>query len=157
MGSSSPRGIQTMTNCPGPPPKSARNRYVVVWWLSRTTSMRGTTWSLLMGGPHGVLDGCDPEVLEDPGGFLEDLVEGPEPARQESRAHRHRHRPRHDVLEGVAPRRDPAHPDHGDVDSRVDVVHRAHADGADRGPAQAAVAVREDGHAGPRGDGHRLA
>src|SRR3990172_5401765 len=114
MGSSSHRGIQTMTNCPGSPPKSARNRYVVVWWPPRTAWMRGTAWSLVMGGPHGVLDGCDPEVLEDPGGFLEDLVEGPEPARQESRADLDRGRARHDVLEGGAPRRAPAPPHHGD-------------------------------------------
>src|SRR5438094_8240853 len=65
IGSSSYRGIQTMRNCPGCPPKSPRNRYVIVVGVSRTSSRIGTTSNLGMGDPDRFRDGGETGLLEE--------------------------------------------------------------------------------------------
>src|SRR5947199_4311074 len=146
IGSSSYRGIQTMRNWPGVPPRSPRNRYVIVVGVSRTISRRGTTCILGMGDPDRLRDRLEAGLLQEGGHLLRDLVEDAEAAREDRGADLDRARPRHDVLEGVPAGADAADADHGDVDLLADVVHGPHADRTDRGAAEPAEAVREGGH-----------
>src|SRR5712692_9059033 len=156
IGSSSYRGIQTIRNWPGCPPRSARKRYVIVVGVSRTTSRSGTTWILGMGDPDRLRDGAEAGVLQEGRHLFRDLVEDPESFRDDCRADLHGACPRHDVLERIPAGPDAADADHGDVDLLADVVHRAHADRAKRGTAQSAEAIRERGHLELRRDRHRL-
>src|SRR5438128_3591411 len=124
--------------------------------VSRTTSRSGTTWILGMGDPDRLRDGAEPGVLQEGRHFFRDLVEDPEPFRDDRRADLHGARARHDVLERILAGPDAADADHGDVDLLADVVHRAYADRANCGTAQAAEAIRERGHLEFRRDRHRL-
>src|SRR5947209_8616456 len=136
MGSSSYRGIHTIRNCPGCPPKSPRNRYVIVVGVSRTSSRIGTTSNLGMGDPDRFRDRAETGFFEEGPHLLDDRVEQREPLRDNRRPDLDGARPGHDVLEGVPPRSDTAHADNGNVDLLADVVHRAHADRSDRRTAQ---------------------
>src|SRR5438552_1812242 len=156
MGSSSYRGIQTIRNWPGCPPRSARKRYVIVVGVSRTISRRGTTWILGMGDPDRLRYGVEARFLEEGGHFLYDFVEDAEAPREDRGPDLDCARAGHDVLQGVATRSDPTDTDHGDMDLLADVVHGPHADRSDRGTAQPAVLVRERRHLQFWGDCHRL-
>src|SRR5438132_322317 len=156
MGSSSYRGIQTIRNWPGCPPRSARKRYVIVDGVSRTTSRSGTTWILGMGDPDRLRDGAEPGVLQEGRHFFRDLVEDLEALRNDRRADLHGARARHDVLERIPAGPDAADANHGDVDLLADVVHRTYAKRTNRGTAQSAEAIRERGHLQLRRDRHRL-
>src|SRR5437016_12113383 len=156
MGSSSYRGIQTMRNWPGWPPRSARKRYVIVVGVSRTISRRGTTWSLGMGDTDRLGHGMEAGLFQEGGHFLRDLVEDAEAAGEDRSPDLDGARPRHDVLQGVAARPDSTDTDHRDVHLLADVVHGPHADRPDRGTAQTAVLVREGGDLQLRRDRHRL-
>src|SRR5467141_53768 len=156
MGSSSYRGIQTMRNWPGWPPRSARKRYVIVVGVSRTISRRGTTWILGMSDPNRLRNRVEARFLEEGGHFLRDLVEDAEAAGEDRSPDLDGARPRHDVLQGVTARPDSTDTDHRDVHLLADVVHGPHADRPDRGTAQAAVLVREGGDLQLRRDRHRL-
>src|SRR5712691_8603540 len=136
MGSSSYRGIHTMRNCPGCPPKSPRNRYVIVVGVSRTSSRIGTTSNLGMGDPDRFRDGAESGLLEEGGHLFGDLLEHGDAFRDDRGADLDGARTGHDVLERVASGSDAADTDHGDVDLLADVVHRAHADWPDRGTAE---------------------
>src|SRR5437867_12471041 len=103
MGSSSYRGIHTMRNCPGCPPKSPRNRYVIVVGVSRTSSRIGTTSNLGMGNPDRFRDRVETGLLEKGAHLLDDLVEDCEALRDDRGPHLHGARPGHDVLQGVSP------------------------------------------------------
>src|SRR5438552_568201 len=146
IGSSSYRGIQTIRNWPGCPPRFARKRYVIVVGVSRTISRRGTTWILGMGDPDRLRYGVEARFLEEGGHFLYDFVEDSEAPREDRGPDLDCARAGHDVLQGVATRSDPTDPDHGDMDLLADVVHGPHADRSDRGTAQPAVLVRERRH-----------
>src|SRR5205823_15038813 len=146
MGSSSNRGIQTIRNWPGFPPRSARKRYVIVDGVSRTTSRSGTTWILGMCDPDRLRHGTESGVLQEEGHLLRDLVEHADPARQDRGPDLDRTRAGHDVLERVAARSDASHADHRDVDLLADVVDRADADRPERGTAQPSELVREGRH-----------
>src|SRR5947208_13729525 len=143
-----------MRNCPGFPPRSPRNRYVVVVGVSRTISRRGTTWILGMGDPDRLRDRLEAGLLEEGGHLPRDLVEDAEAAREDCGANLDRARPRHDVLEGVPARSDAADADHRDLDLLADVVDGPHADRTDRGAAQPAEAGREGRHLEFRRDRH---
>src|SRR6266571_8713404 len=136
IGSSSYRGIQTMRNCPGCPPKSPRNRYVIVVGVSRTSSRMGTTSNLGMGDSDRFRDGAESGFLEEGGHFLGDRVEDGEALWDDRSPDLDGACARHDVLEGVPPGSDPSDADDRNVDLLADVVHRAHADRSDRGAAQ---------------------
>src|SRR6266566_2901264 len=75
IGSSSYRGIQTIRNWPGCPPKSPRKRYVIVVGVSRTSSRIGTTSNLGMGDPDRFRDGAETGFLEERRHLLRDLLE----------------------------------------------------------------------------------
>src|SRR2546427_7738112 len=124
--------------------------------VSRTTSRSGTTWILGMGDPDRLRDGAEPGVLEEGRHFFRDLFEPPEPLQNDPRAAWHGARARHDVLERIPAGPDAADANHGDVDLLADVVHRAHADRADRGTAEAAEPIRQGRHLEFRRDRHRL-
>src|SRR5438309_3016710 len=109
-----------------------------------------------MGDPDRLRDGAEPGVLEEGRHFFRDLVEDLEALRNDRRADLHGARARHDVLERIPAGPDAADANYGDVDLLADVVHRAHADRANRGTAQSAEAVREGGHLQLRRDRHRL-
>src|SRR5207245_1222574 len=156
IGSSSYRGIQTIRNWPGCPPKSPRNRYVIVVGVSRTSSRIGTTSNLGMGDPDRFRDGAESGFFEKRAHLLDDLVEHREAFRDDRCPHLDGARARHDVLEGVSPRSDPADADYGNVDPFADVVHRAYADRPDRGTAQASELVRQERHLELGDDRHRL-
>src|SRR2546425_1083847 len=145
MGSSSYRGIQTIRNWPGWPPRSARKRYVIVVGVSRTISRRGTTWILGMSDPNRLRNRVEARFLEEGGHFLRDLVEDAEAAGEDRGPYLHGARPRHDVLQGVTARPDSTDTDHRDVHLLADIVHGPHADRPDRGTAQAAVLGRDGG------------
>src|SRR2546428_7453429 len=81
IGSSSYRGIQTIRNWPGCPPKSPRNRYVIVVGVSRTSSRIGTTSNLGMGDPDRFRDGSESGVLEEGRHLLRDLLKTARPLR----------------------------------------------------------------------------
>src|SRR5439155_1246216 len=146
MGSSSYRGIQTIRNWPGCPPRSARKRYVIVVGVSRTISRRGTTWILGMGDPDRLRYGVEARFLQENAHFLYDFVEDAEAPREDRGSDLDRARTGHDVLQGVATRSDPTDADHGDMDLLADVVHGSHSDRPDRGAAKAAVLVRQRRH-----------
>src|SRR5947208_14843814 len=93
-----------MRNCPGFPPRSPRNRYVVVVGVSRTISRRGTTWILGMGDPDRLRDRLEAGLLEEGGHLPRDLVEDADAAREDRGPDLDRARPRHDVLEGLPAR-----------------------------------------------------
>src|SRR2546421_4577750 len=156
MGSSSYRGIQTMRNWPGWPPRSARKRYVIVVGVSRTISRRGTTWILGMSDPNRLRNRVEARFLEEEGHFLRDLVEDAEAAGEDCGPDLHRARAGHDVLQGVATRSDATDTDHGNMDLLADVVHGSHADRPDGGTSQPAVLVRARRHLQFWGDRHRL-
>src|SRR6266705_468361 len=156
MGSSSYRGIHTMRNCPGCPPKSPRNRYVIVVGVSRTSSRIGTTSNLGMGDPDRFRDGGESGFLEEGPHLLDDLVEHREAFRDDRGPHLDGARPGHDVLQGIPPRPDAADSDHGDVDLLADVVDRAHADRPDGRTAETPELVREERHLQLGDDRHRL-
>src|SRR5256885_14510486 len=103
IGSSSYRGIHTMRNCPGCPPKSPRNRYVIVVRVSRTSSRIGTTSNLGMGDPDRFRDRVESGFLEKGPHLLDDLVEAREALRDARGTHLHAARPGHDVLQGLSP------------------------------------------------------
>src|SRR5436309_7874927 len=156
IGSSSYRGIQTIRNWPGCPPKSPRKRYVIVVGVSRTSSRIGTTSNLGMGDPDRFRDGAESGLLEEGAHFLGDCVEHAEAFRDDCGPDLDGAGARHDVLEGVPPGSDASDADDGDVDFLADVVHRAHADRSDRGAAEAAELVREERHLQLGHDRHRL-
>src|SRR3989442_14650842 len=156
IGSSSYRGIQTIRNWPGCPPKSPRNRYVIVVGVSRTSSRIGTTSNLGMGDPDRFRDGGKSGFFQEGPHLLDDLVEHREAFRDDRGPHLDGARPGHDVLQVVPPRSDASDADHGDVDLFADVVHRAHADRSDGGAAEAAELVRQERHLQLGADGHRL-
>src|SRR6266571_8650043 len=116
IGSSSYRGIHTMRNCPGRPPKSPRNRYVIVVGVSRTSSRIGTTSNLGMGDTDRFRDGAEPGFLQKGTHFLDDLVEHREALRDDRGPNLDGACARHDVLEGVPSRSDAADADDGNVD-----------------------------------------
>src|SRR5207245_10546704 len=144
IGSSSYRGIQTMRNWPGCPPKSPRNRYVIVVGVSRTNSRIGTTSNLGMGDPDRFRDGGESGLLEEGAHFLGDRIEHAEAFRDDRGPDLDGAGARHDVLEGVPPGADASDADHWDVDLLADVVHRAHADRSNRGAAQPSELLREE-------------
>src|SRR5207253_280730 len=146
MGRSSYRGIQTIRNWPGCPPRSARKRYVIVVGVSRTISRRGTTWIVGMGDPDRLRYGVEARFLQENAHFLYDFVEDAEAPREDRGSDLDRARTGHDVLQGVATRSDPTDADHGDMDLLADVVHGSHSDRPDRGAAKAAVLVRQRRH-----------
>src|SRR6267143_316700 len=156
MGSSSYRGIQTMRNWPGWPPRSARKRYVIVVGVSRTISRRGTTWILGMGDSDRLGYGVEAGLFQKEAHFVGDLVEDPQAPGEDRGPNLNGARARHDVLQGVAARPDSTDADHGDVHLLADVVHGPDANRPDRGPAQPAILVRKGRHLQLRGDGHRL-
>src|SRR5437879_13453102 len=124
--------------------------------VSRTTSRSGTTWILGMGDRDRLRDGAEPGVLQEGRHFFRDLVEDPEPFRDNRRADLHGARARHDVLERIPAGPDAADANYGDVDLLADVVHRTYAKRTNRGTAQSAEAIRERGHLQLRRDRHRL-
>src|SRR5207245_9524859 len=101
IGSSSYRGIQTMRNWPGCPPKSPRNRYVIVVGVSRTSSRIGTTSNLGMGDPDRFRDGAESGLLEAGRHLLRDLLEHGEALRDDRGADLDGAGTRPDVLQGV--------------------------------------------------------
>src|SRR2546426_11806679 len=103
IGSSSYRGIQTIRNWPGCPPKSPRNRYVIVVRVSRTSSRIGTTSNLGMGDSDRFRDRVESGFLEKGPHLLDDLVEDREALRDDRGTHLHGARPGHDVLKDVSP------------------------------------------------------
>src|SRR2546425_5595360 len=125
IGSSSYRGIHTIRNCPGCPPKSPRNRYVIVVGVSRTSSRIGTTSNLGMGDPDRFRDRAESRFLQEGDHLLDDCVEDREALRDDRGPDLDGARARHDVLEGVPPRSAPANADNGNVDLLPDVIHRA--------------------------------
>src|SRR5438876_10835630 len=78
MGSSSYRGIQTIRNWPGCPPRSARKRYVIVVGVSRTLYRRGTAWILGMCDPERLRYGVEARFLQEQAHILDDFVEDAE-------------------------------------------------------------------------------
>src|SRR2546428_13985063 len=74
IGSSSYSGIQTIRNWPGCPPKSPRNRYVIVVGVSRTNSRIGTTSNLGMGDPDRFRDGGESGFLVEGRHLLRDFL-----------------------------------------------------------------------------------
>src|SRR5204862_31060 len=104
-----------MRNCPGFPPRSPRNRYVVVVGVSRTISRRGTTWILGMGDPDRLRYGVEARFLQENAHFLYDFVEDAEAPREDRGPDLDRARAGHDVLQGVATRSDPTDADHVDI------------------------------------------
>src|SRR5947208_15296183 len=104
IGSSSYRGIQTIRNWPGCPPRSARKRYVIVVGVSRTISRRGTTWILGMGDPDRLGYGVEARFLQENAHFLYDFVDDAEAPREDRGPYLHRALAGHDVLQGVATR-----------------------------------------------------
>src|SRR3972149_3675794 len=125
-----------MRNCPGPASRPARNRYVRVWWTSRTTSRSGTISSLAMGRPHEVRDRSDPALLEEGQQFRGHVHERGETARRERRAD----------LDRAGPRRPPADPDDRHADRLEDLVNASAKWRRLRETEQPAVAVRQDRH-----------
>src|SRR6266705_643916 len=156
IGSSSYRGIQTIRNWPGCPPKSPRNRYVIVVGVSRTSSRIGTTSNLGMGDPDRFRDGAETGLLEEGGHLLGDLLEHGDAFRNDRGADLDGAGTGHDVLQGVPPRPDAADADHGNVDLLADVVHSPHAYWPDRRTAEPSELVREEGHLQLGDDRHRL-
>src|SRR2546425_9225465 len=156
IGSSSYRGIQTIRNWPGCPPKSPRNRYVIVVGVSRTSSRIGTTSNLGMGDPDRFRDGGESGFLEEGGHLLRDLLEHGEAFRNDRGADLDGAGTGHDVLQGVPSGPDSADADHRDVDLLTDVVHGPYADRPDRGTAEASELVCEEGHLQLRDDRHGL-
>src|SRR6266849_9189471 len=156
IGSSSYRGIQTIRNWPGCPPKSPRNRYVIVVGVSRTSSRIGTTSNLGMGDPDRFRDGAESGLLEEGGHLLRDLLEHGDAFRDDRRADLDGAGPRHDVLEGVTSGPDASDTHHGDVDLFADVVDSPDPNRPDRGTAEASELVREEGHLQLGDDRHRL-
>src|SRR6266704_953380 len=156
IGSSSYRGIQTIRNWPGCPPKSPRKRYVIVVGVSRISSRIGTTSNLGMGDPDRFRDGAESGLLEEGRHLLRDLLEHRDAFRNDRGADLDGAGTGHDVLQGVPPRPDAADADHGDVHLLADVVHGPHADRPDGGTAEPAEAIRQGRHLQLRGDGHRL-
>src|SRR5207244_2180032 len=121
MGSSSYRGIQTIRNWPGWPPRSARKRYVIVVGVSRTISRRGTTWILGMSDPNRLRNRVEARFLEEGGHFLYDFVEDAQAPRENCGPDLHRARAGHGESGDVLDVRRELGKD-GDVD---DVLHRA--------------------------------
>src|SRR5438093_12941150 len=111
IGSSSYRGIQTIRNWPGCPPKSPRKRYVIVVGVSRTSSRIGTTSNLGMGDPDRFRDGAETGLLEEGTHLLDDLVAHGKALRDEHGADLHGACPGHDVRQGMPPRPDTADSD----------------------------------------------
>src|SRR2546428_13973359 len=103
IGAAADGGIHTRRNCPGSPPKSPRNRYVIVVRVSRTSSRIGTTSNLGMGDPDRFRDRVESGFLEKGPHLLDDLVEDREALRDDRGPHLHGARPGHDVLQGVSP------------------------------------------------------
>src|SRR5207247_9837864 len=114
MGSSSYRGIQTIRNWPGCPPRSARKRYVIVVGVSRTISRRGTTWILGMGDPDRLRYGVEDRFLQENAHVLYDLVEGAEAPREDRGPDMDRADAGHEVHQGVANQVHTATDDHRD-------------------------------------------
>src|SRR5438093_12750033 len=106
MGSSSYRGIQTIRNWPGCPPRSARKRYVIVVGVSRTISRRGTTWILGMGDPDRLRYGVEARFLQENAHFIYDFVEYAGPPREERGSDLDRARAGEEVVPAVAARSD---------------------------------------------------
>src|SRR6266705_1646820 len=156
IGSSSYRGIQTIRNWPGCPPKSTRKRYVIVVGVSRTSSRIGTTSNLGMGDPDRFRDRAETGFLEEGSHLLGDLLKHGEPFRDDRGPHLDGARARHDVLEGVPPRSDAADTDDGNMDLLADVVHRPNSNRPNRGTAQAPELVGQERHLQFRDDRHRL-
>src|SRR5947199_6167432 len=92
-----------MRNCPGCPPKSPRNRYVIVVGGARTSSRTGTTSNLGMGDPDRFGDGAESGFLEEGAHFLGDCVEHGEAFRDDRGPDLNGAGARHDVLERVPP------------------------------------------------------
>src|SRR2546430_7483937 len=128
IGSSSYRGTHPIRNCPGCPPKSPRNRYVIVVGVSRTSSRIGTTSNLGMGDPDRFRDRAETGFLQERAHLLDDLVKDREAFRDDRGPHLNGACPRHDVLEGVPPRSDTADSDDGVGDLLANVVLRPHAE-----------------------------
>src|SRR5437773_3570935 len=156
IGTSSWPGIHTITNCPGEPSMSARNRNVEVSCTSFTTSSRGTISSLPMGRPHDRGQGLHAPLLHELRDLRGNFLEHRHPAGRESGADLDCPGPRHDVLEGVPPGLDPADADDRHVHGLVNLVHAPHPDRAEGGSAEPADLVREDRRPELRGDRHRL-
>src|SRR5438445_10273793 len=138
IGSSSYRGIQTIRNWPGCPPKSPRNRYVIVVGVSRTSSKIGTTSNLGMGDPDRFRDGAETGFLQEGRHLLGNLLKHGEPFRDDRGPHLDGARPGHDVLEGVPPGSDPAHADSRNGDLFSAIAPRAYDDAPNRGTGRAA-------------------
>src|SRR5438552_16079921 len=91
-----------MRNCPGCPPKSPRNRYVIVVGVSRTSSRIGTTSNLGMGDPDRFGDGAESGFLEEGAHCLGACVEHAEAFRDDRAPDLAGAGARHDALGGVA-------------------------------------------------------
>src|SRR5712691_7913482 len=131
-----------MRNCPGGPPKSARNRYVVVALVSRTIWTSGTTSNLGMRDPDRLRHGGEAGFLEEQSHLRRNRPEDRQAFRDDCRPDLDGARPGHDVLQRVSAGANAADADHGDVDLVTDVVYGAHADRTDRGTTEAAETVR---------------
>src|SRR5438046_7344930 len=113
MGSSSYRGIQTIRNWPGCPPRSARKRYVIVVGVSRTISRRGTTWILGMGDPDRLRYGVEARFLQENAHFRYAFVEDAEAPQEDPGPDLDRARPGQEVPRGVPTRPAPTDADNG--------------------------------------------
>src|SRR5437899_12411453 len=124
IGSPSSRGIQTIRNWPGCPPKSPRNRYVIVVGVSRTSSRIGTTSNLGMGDPDRFRDGAESGVLEEGRHLLRDLLEHGEDFEDDRDADLDGAGTGHDVLQGVPSGPYAPDADHQHVDLLADFEHQ---------------------------------